>query len=343
MSVFVIAEAGVNHNGSERIALELIEVAKRCGADAVKFQSFNARKLIIKGTDKAEYQKTEADTGDQYSMLKQLEISESMHIKLAKHCKDVGIEFMSTPFDIDAAESLVSLGMLRIKISSAEITNHPFLKHLATLDLPLILSTGMASLSEVVEAVNVIKTTRAQHGFNRQLSEVLALLHCTSNYPAELSDVNLRAMITMRDELKLPVGYSDHTSGILVSVAAVAMGALIIEKHYTLDREMSGPDHKASLEPDDFSEMVRQIRCVEQALGSSVKAPMESELPVRELVRRSIVMDRPKVLGETIAENDVVFLRPGSGIPPKELSKILGMRLKRTIQTGEVLQWHDLE
>jgi len=343
MTVFVIAEAGVNHSGSETLALEMIDVAKKCGADAIKFQSFSADKLVVKGAQKADYQKRETGAGDQYSMLKQLEMSASMHVRLVKHCEAIGIEFMSTPFDEEAARFLVSLGMARIKVSSAEITNHPFLAFLAAFDIPLILSTGMATLDEVIEAVEVIRSVRQQQNRSRQLSDALSLLHCTSNYPAGLSDVNLRAMLTMRDEIGVPVGYSDHTDGILVAAAAVAMGATVIEKHFTLDRAMPGPDHKASLEPADFSTMVRQIRDVELALGSGEKLPMASELPVRDLVRRSIVLDRSMKRGEPVRMQDISILRPGNGIPPKDLPRVLGMRLKKPVRAGEVLQWEDLE
>lgn len=343
MSVFVIAEIGVNHNGSEALAIEMIDAAAACGADAVKFQSFNADKLVVRGAEKADYQKRETGDGDQHSMLRQLEMSGPMHVRLAEHSRQTGIEFMSTPFDEDAARFLVSLGMARVKVSSAEITNHPFLQYLAGFDVPLILSTGMASMCEVEAAVDVIRTTRLAQGRRTDLARVLTLLHCTSNYPARLQDVNLKAMQTMHDRTGLPVGYSDHTEGILVSAAAVGMGASVLEKHFTLDRMLDGPDHKASLEPDQFAAMVRQIRDLECALGSAEKVPAPSELPVRDLVRRSIVVDKTLARGSRLSREDLVFLRPGTGISPSELDRVTGMKLARSVQAGEMLHWEDLE
>ena len=342
MNCFVIAEAGVNHNGSLEMALELVDVAAQAGADAVKFQSFSADKLVVKGAEKAEYQKRETGSDDQHSMLLQLEMSEAMHLRIARHCRDIGIEFMSTPFDKEAATLLVSLGMHRIKVSSAEITNHPFLQHLAAFDLPIILSTGMATLDEVVDAVGAVRAVRQSNNFAKPLEEMLSVLHCTSNYPTKLRDVNLRAMLTMRDVTGIPVGYSDHTAGIVVAVAAVAMGATIIEKHFTLDRSLPGPDHKASLEVSELEDMIKQIRAVEAALGSAEKAPTSDEIAVREVVRRSIVLMRDIPSGDTITEEDVTFLRPGTGIQPKDLPKVLGMKLKCALSADSILQWSDL-
>lgn len=342
MKTFVIAEIGVNHNGSEKLASEMVEAAHRCGADAVKFQTFKADSLVVKGAKKAEYQKRETGSGDQYSMLKDLEMSEAMHAQLVKQCERLGIEFMSTPFDNESAEFLGSLGMSRIKISSAEITNFPFLAFLAGFNKPLILSTGMASLDEIVDAVDLIQAERKRHGFLRPLAEMLVVLHCTSNYPTRLADVNLRAIATMRDKLNVPIGYSDHTQGITVAPAAVALGAVIIEKHFTLDRLLPGPDHKASLEPDQFKEMVTRIREVETALGSGEKAPQASELPVRDLVRRSIVLARDMVEGECITENDISFLRPGTGLAPREIEKVIGKRVIKNLKAGTILQSIDL-
>jgi len=246
----VIAEAGVNHNGSEQMALRLVETAAEAGADAVKFQTFKAENLVAKGAVTADYQKKQTGSADQYSMLKSLELTEALHLKIFERCRDCGIEFMSTPFDLEAAEFLLSMGMARIKIPSGELTNLPFVEALSAFNKPMFLSTGMANLEEVSEAVEIIGKTRKEHGFLDPIAEMLTLLHCTSNYPARNEDVNLRAMQTMAQELKLPVGYSDHTEGTLVSVAAVAMGASIIEKHFTLDRNLPGPDHQASLEPE---------------------------------------------------------------------------------------------
>jgi len=342
MTTFFIAEAGVNHNGSDELALQLVETAARCGADAVKFQTFSADKLVRKGAEKAEYQKRATGEGDQYSMLKQLEMSESLHQKLFARCDELGIEFMSTPFDEEAADFLVALGMRRIKIPSGEITNHPFLAHLAAKDLPLILSTGMATLDEIREAVEVIRSVRHQHGYAAPLDGMLTVLHCTSNYPAALEDVNLRAMSTIAQATGLPVGYSDHTAGTTVSIAAVAMGATVIEKHFTLDQNLPGPDHKASLEPNELAALIAGIREVEQALGSPIKQPNAGELPVRELVRRSVTLVRNVAEGQAIAAEDVALMRPGNGIAPKELTAVIGKRAVRSIEGGTTLHWSDL-
>lgn len=343
MKTFVIAEAGVNHNGDEALALQLVDVAKECGADAVKFQTFSADKLVRKGAEKAEYQKRETGEGDQYAMLKGLEMSEALHHKLVKRCNDIGIEFMSTPFDEDAADFLVSLGMQHIKIPSGEITNHPFLKFLAQKDIPLILSTGMSTLDEINAAVSVIAAERFINGFISPIEEILTILHCTSNYPADTKDVNLRAMQTIAKSTGLPVGYSDHTLGSAVSTAAVALGAAIIEKHFTIDKNLPGPDHKASLTPFELKELIKQIRDVEYALGSSIKEPTQSELPVRALVRRSLTTVKSLKSGMKISADDVAILRPGTGILPSELTIVLGKKVIRDISSGTTLQWSDLE
>lgn len=314
MKTFVIAEAGVNHNGSDELALKLVDAAAACGADAVKFQTFRADKLVVPGARKAEYQQRATGDGDQHGMLKRLEMSEALHVALIERCSAVGIEFMSTPFDEEAADFLVGLGMRRIKIPSGEIVNHPLLRHLAAKGLPLILSTGMADLEEVREAVAVIAQARAGAGHEQPLADVLTILHCTSNYPAACSDVNLRAMQTIADATGVPVGYSDHTLGLAVSTAAVALGARVIEKHFTLDKSMEGPDHGASLSVEELAALIRQIRDVEAALGSSVKAPSASELPVRALVRRSVTAHGPIRAGATVRAEDLVLLRPGGGI-----------------------------
>ncbi len=341
-SCFVIAEAGVNHNGSEELALQLVEGAAKAGADAVKFQTFKAAELVAKGTATAEYQKEQTGDNDQFAMLEKLEMTKALHQKLMKHCRKYDIEFMSTPFDIEAARFLLELGMERLKIPSGELTNLPFIRELAAFNKPMILSTGMASLEEVQETVMVIRGEREKRDFSESLAEVLTLLHCTSNYPTHNEDVNLKAMQTMATELGLPVGYSDHTNGTLISVAAVGMGATIIEKHFTLDRSLPGPDHQASLEAEELGLMVKQIRQVEDCLGDGIKAPRPSELPVRDLVRRSVTLMADKVAGEVIQAEDLVLLRPGIGIPPKQLSQVIGKRLKATQKAGTTLVWQDL-
>ncbi|MGI9318964.1 MAG: N-acetylneuraminate synthase family protein, partial [bacterium] len=252
MRCYVIAEAGVNHNGSGELALKLVETAAKAGADAVKFQTFKAETLVAKGTATAEYQKRQTRSDDQYAMLKELELSEDVHRKLIAHCQKHNIEFMSTPFDIGAAKFLHELGMERLKVPSGELTNLPYIRSLSEFNKRMILSTGMSSMEEVIEAVVAIQEVRTDNNFTEPLHQKLTLLHCTSNYPARIENVNLNAMQTMARELELPVGYSDHTEGVLVASCAVAMGAVIIEKHFTLDRNMPGPDHRASLEPGEL-------------------------------------------------------------------------------------------
>ena len=339
---FIIAEAGVNHNGSEKLALQLVETAAKAGADAVKFQTFKAETLVAKGTATAEYQRQQTGSDDQYAMLKKLELSESLHRKLIAHCQKYNIEFMSTPFDIGAAKFLHELGTERLKVPSGELTNLPFIRELAAFDKPMILSTGMASLDEVKEAVSAIREERKERGFSEHMEDFLTVLHCTSNYPARVEDVNLKAMQTMAIELELPVGYSDHTDGIFVSVAAVALGAKVIEKHFTLDRSFPGPDQQASLEPEELELMIQQIRQIEASLGDGVKAPRASELPIRDLVRRSVTLLSDKAAGEVIYAADLVLLRPGTGIPPKQLQQVIGRRLKAFQKAGTALAWQDL-
>jgi N,N'-diacetyllegionaminate synthase len=341
MKTFIIAEAGVNHNGDEEMALALVEAAAKSGADAVKFQTFSADKLTRKGAEKAEYQKKTTGEGDQHGMLKALEMSEQLHSLLFAHCAKLGIEFMSTAFDEDALDFLIALGVKRIKVPSGEITNLPFLRHMASKGLPLIVSSGMAELNEVVAAVDTIRETRKVQGFAEPLAEMVTILHCTSNYPADNADVNLRAMATIARATGLPVGYSDHTLGLAVSTGAVALGATVIEKHFTLDSELPGPDHKASLEPHQLTSLVRQIRDVEVALGSDIKAPTASELPVRDLVRRSVTAVRPIAAGVTVGRDDITLLRPGSGIPPIDFDKVIGRKSARSISAGETLNWSD--
>lgn len=339
---FLIAEAGVNHNGDVDTALRLVDAAARAGADAVKFQTFRAEKLVVAGAPKAEYQARQTGGGDQLSMLKALELSDDAHRALARRCAERKIEFLSTPFDEDAAEMLVGLGMRRIKVPSGELTNKPFLEFLAKFDRPMILSTGMATLAEAREAVVWIGRARKRRKLKAPLARMLTLLHCTSNYPAAPGDVNLHAMTALGKALKLPVGYSDHTEGVCISVAAAALGASLIEKHFTLDRSMPGPDHQASLTPEDLERLVAEVRAVGVALGDGVKAPRPSELPVRDLVRRSLTAARDLVAGEKLLAPDVALLRPGTGLPPKALASVLGRRLKHSLKMGALLKRSDL-
>lgn len=342
MSIFIIAEAGVNHNGSDDLALQLVEVAARSGADAVKFQTFSADKLTRKGAEKAEYQKRTTGDGDQHDMLTKLEMSDALHRLLYARCAELGIEFMSTAFDEEALDFLVALGIKRIKVPSGEITNIPFITHMASKGLPMIVSTGMADMAEVKAAVEAISAERDRRGFPEPLTDIVTILHCTSNYPAAPEDVNLRAMLSMGAETSLPIGYSDHTLGLAISTAAVALGAQVVEKHFTLDKGMPGPDHSASLEPQELNALVQAIRDVERALGDGVKEPTSSELPVRALVRRSVTSIRSIAAGATIQPDDIALLRPGTGITPAEMGGVIGKRAVADIADGQTLQWKDL-
>lgn len=343
MSCFVIAEAGVNHNGSLELALQLVEIAAKAGADAVKFQTFSAERLVRPGARTAQYQAHATGESDQFAMLKRLELSEADHRSIAERCVECRIEFMSTPFDEEAVTFLLDLGMQRIKVPSGEITNIPFLEFLADTDRPLIVSTGMATLEEIDAAISAISRRRALRGFSAPLAERVTILHCTSNYPAADEDVNLRAMGTIAATTRLPVGYSDHTCGIAVATAAVALGARVIEKHFTVDKSLPGPDHKASVSPDELAALVAQVRTVEAALGSAEKRPTASELPIRALVRRSVTTRRALRAGEAIAPEDVCLLRPGDGIPPAELGLVIGARVRSDLPAGTTLSWDDLE
>lgn len=341
---FIIAEAGVNHNGDIDTALTLVDAAAKAGADAVKFQTFHADKLVRSGTKTADYQRSNTGQVDQKEMLRRLELSLEAHEAIRDRCLEIGtIEFMSTPFDEDSATMLVKMGMRRIKIPSGELTNVRLLPHVAAMNIPLILSTGMASMKEVCEAVELIDRTRLEHGFRETLGSILTLLHCTSNYPTSLDDVNLRAMAAMRDHFGLSVGYSDHTDGILIPIAASALGASVLEKHFTLSRKMEGPDHKSSLEPEELATMVRQIRQVELCLGDGEKLPRANEIPVRDLVRRSVVAARDIPAQKTITNDDLELLRPGTGIQPRDLIKLVGRRTRAVIAKGAMLKWENLE
>ncbi len=339
MSCFIIAEAGVNHNGDLQIAKELVYSAKEAGADAVKFQTFKADTLVNKTVGKAEYQKNKShDSTTQYEMLKSLELSEDNHYTLSELAASIGIEFMSTGFDNQTIDFLVSLGIKRLKIPSGEITNIPYLKHCASKGLPLIISTGMCDLDEVRIAVETVKPY-----FGDDYSKYLVLLHCTSNYPAAYADVNLKAMQTLASELHLPVGYSDHTLGILVSTLAIGMGACVIEKHFTLDKSFPGPDHLASMNPNELKELVRTIRDAESVLGSGEKKPTDNELPIRALVRRSVTLKHELLKGTQLKEDDLILLRPGTGIEPSSLSKVVGTRLNFNMSAGSTLLWEHIE
>ena len=328
---FIIAEAGVNHNGDVNLAKKLIDVAREAGADAVKFQTFKAEELVTKSADKAEYQKKTTGTGEtQYEMIKKLELPEEAHFELKSYADNHGIMFLSTPYDEGSADFLSRLGVVVLKISSADITNHPFLTHIAATNLPIILSTGMSTLGEVEEAIEAVTSNG---------NDKLILMHCNFNYPARVEDVNLRAMITLKQAFGFPVGYSDHTPGIEVALAAVALGAVAIEKHFTLDRNLPGPDHRASLEPGELKEMVASIRNVEKSLGSSIKRPFGEEAQNRAISRRSLVATTDIAAGMTITRDMIGIKRPGTGIPPKYLNTVEGSKALKSIRQDELITW----
>ena len=319
--VFVIAEAGVNHNGDIEIAKQLIDAASEAGADAVKFQTFQADSLVCRTAKKAEYQLETTDrTETQYDMLKKLELTPQMHRELIEHCLKRNIMFLSTPFDLESIKLLSELGMQIYKIPSGEITNLPYLREIAKQQKKIILSTGMSSMDEVKAAVNVLKNNG---------TEELTLLHCNTQYPTPISDVNLLAMVKMREETGLPVGYSDHTQGIEVPIAAAALGAEVIEKHFTLDRKMEGPDHKASLEPQELMQMVVGIRKIKSALGSKIKQVSESEMTNEAFVRKSIVAAANIKRGEKYTEKNITTKRPATGISPMLWDEVIGKTADR--------------
>lgn len=321
---FIIAEIGVNHNGDMDIARRLIDAAADAGADAAKVQTFKTESLILKGTETVDYQKANSGHDDQFDLLKSLELRPEQHHDLVRHCSSRNIEFMSTAFDLESLKFLLELGIARIKIPSGEITNTPLVELAAGSCLPLIISTGMATLVEVAECV---RTARAVWS-NLRFEGDLCVLHCTTAYPTELFDVNLAAMRTMESALSEAVGYSDHTAGILLPPLAVAAGARVIEKHITLDRTMSGPDHAASIEPMELSRMVADIRQVEDILGDGVKAPKPIEMETRALVRKGLKFARDLPAGHVVSLDDLVSLRPETGLPPSWLKRLVGRQLK---------------
>lgn len=332
--VFIIAEAGINHNGNLEIAKKLVNVAVDAGCNAVKFQTFKAENIASKHAKQAEYQiKNTAIEESQYEMLKRLELSEEYHYELIKHCHACGIMFMSTPFDEESGDILEKMGVEVFKIPSGEITNLPFLRHIARKGKPIILSTGMSYIGEIEEALNEIR----EEGNNQIL-----LLHCVSNYPAKFEDVNLNAMITMKNTFKIETGYSDHTLGIAASIAAVALGAKVIEKHFTLDRDLKGPDHKASLIPEELNELVKSIRNIEKALGDGIKKPAVSEQNTIEVARKSIVAKVDIKKGMKISSEMLCIKRPGTGIQPKFSELIIGAQLKEDLEKDQILEWRHI-
>ena len=332
-ATLIIAEAGVNHNGSIETAEQLIETAAEAGADLVKFQTFSADRLVTGSASKADYQlETTSTRESQHEMIRKLELSREMHEELIAHCKKCGVGFFSTGFDPQSVDLLAELGLDRFKIPSGEITNLPYLRHIGQYGKPIILSTGMARLGEIEVALEVLEAS----GIPR---ERVTVLHCNTEYPTPMADVNLKAMLAIRDALGVQVGYSDHTLGIEVPIAAVAMGATVIEKHFTLDRNLPGPDHRASLEPDELKAMVQAIRNIELALsGDGLKRPSPSESKNLEIARKSLVALVPIKAGEPFTEANLGVKRPGSGISPMRWDDFIGRPANRDYQVDELIE-----
>ena len=332
MSVFIIAEAGVNHNGYTELAKKLIDVAVEAGADAVKFQTFKAQNLVAKNVKKAGYQKqTTEGSESQFDMIKKLELDVSAHKELMAYCQERDIMFLSTPFDHDSIKLLNDLGLQIFKIPSGEITNLPYLRYIGSLNKRVILSTGMSNLQEVGDALTILIEAGTKN-------ENITILHANTMYPTPIEDVNLNAMLTIQKEFSVDVGYSDHTLGIEVDIAAVALGASIIEKHFTLDKNMDGPDHKASLEPEERKSMILAIRNIEKSLGSSEKKPSSSEVVNMAVIRKSIVAKQKIKKGEFLSDKNIIVKRPGTGISPMEWDNLIGTRSRYDFKKDELIK-----
>ena len=331
MSVFIIAEAGVNHNGSIKLAKQLIDVAAKTGADAVKFQTFKAENLVAKNTQKADYQKQTTDASEsQFDMIKKLELDVGTHKELIDYCQEKNIMFLSTPFDHESIDLLSDLGLKFFKIASGEITNLPYLRHIGSLGKRVVLSTGMSNLEEVGDALNILINAGTS-------KDNITVLHANTMYPTPMEDVNLNAMLTMQKEFGVDIGYSDHTLGIEVDIAAVAMGASCIEKHFTLDKTMDGPDHKASLEPEELKAMVSAIRNIEKALGSSEKKPSPSETVNIDVARKSIVASQSIKKGDKQSSKNITTKRPGTGTSPMKWDEIIATCAKKDYRMDDVI------
>ena len=331
-NVLIIGEAGVNHNGDLNIARKLIDVAVEAGVDMVKFQTFITEEGITGNAEKAKYQLSATDKKEtQFEMLKKLELDREAHEELIRHCNHKGIRFLSTAFDHPSIDLLNELNIPLYKVPSGEITNLPYLRHIGRMGKPVILSTGMATLKEVEDAINVLGESGTPKG-------EITVLHCNTSYPTPMEDVNLKGMLTIRDELEVKVGYSDHTLGIEIPIASVAMGASVIEKHFTLDRGMEGPDHKASLDPCELKAMVNAIRNIENALGDGVKRPSSSEMENKSVARKSIVAARDILEGEILTKEDLVAKRPGTGISPMKWDEIIGTIAQRDFSKDEAIE-----
>ena len=331
-STFIIAEAGVNHNGSLDTAMKMVDGAVSAGADAVKFQTFKAEKIITISAPKAGYQqKSTRSTESQLEMVKKLELDEFAHERLFRYCKDKRILFLSSPFDLESIDLLTRLGMQIFKIPSGEITNLPYLRKLGALRKKLIMSTGMADLGEIEDALVVLMNAGTA-------LEDITVLHCNTEYPTPFEDVNLRSMVTIKAAFpRIQIGYSDHTPGIEVPIAAVALGARVIEKHFTLDRNMDGPDHRASLEPDELKSMVMAIRNIEKAMGNGIKTPSPSEQKNKPIARKSIVAEKNITKGEVFSEENLTVKRPGTGISPMRWDEVIGKKASADLNADELL------
>lgn len=334
----IIAEAGVNHNGNLELAKQLIDVGAEAGADYVKFQTFKAEKIVSREAQMAPYQaKNIRNTAQsQYEMIKKLELDPAAHEQLIIHCQKKGTRFLSTPFDLESVDLLDSFGLDYFKVPSGDITNLPLLQKIGSIGKPIILSTGMANLGEIEAALEVLKLAGAA-------KEKIIVLHCNTEYPTPMKDVNLRAMLSIRDAFKVEVGYSDHTLGIEVPIAAVALGAVCIEKHFTLDRNLPGPDHQASLDPEELKEMITNIRNIEKALGTGIKAPSLSEQKNIAVARKSIHLAKNLVTGHILQKKDLLMKRPGNGISPMMLDLIIGRKLKQPRPADHKLSFKDLQ
>jgi N,N'-diacetyllegionaminate synthase len=331
---FVIAEAGVNHNGELELARRLVDAAAEAGADAVKFQTFDPEQLASDAAPQAEYQKRGSPAQSQRGMLEKLRLSPAAHHELRGRAESRGLIFMSSPFDERSVDFLDELGVPAFKVPSGEVTNHPLLQHLARKGRPILMSTGMCTLAEVAAAVAVIRASG---------DPPLALFHCVSAYPTDPADSNLRAMATLRGAFVVPVGWSDHTDGIEIAIAATALGAELLEKHLTLDRNLPGPDHRASLEPAAFAEMTRVVRVTERALGDGVKAPRPAEAPIAAVARKSLHYAAALPAGSRLRREDLVALRPGTGISPSRIAELVGRPLRRDVRAGALASEGDCE
>ena len=338
MGIIIIAEAGVNHNGNIKLAKQMIDVASNAKADYIKFQTFKAKNLSTKNAEKSEYQKINTKNNDtQYDMLKSLELSEENHIELIKHCESKNIKFLSSAFDLESLDFVLSLNLDFVKIPSGEINNYLYLEKIASQKIPVILSTGMATINEIESAIKIL--TSYELSINN-----ITILHCNTEYPTPMEDVNLKAMLKIKDHFKVNVGYSDHTLGIEIPIAAVALGATIIEKHFTVDKTLNGPDHSSSLEPNELTEMIKSIRNIEEACsGSGIKEPSSSEIKNKSIVRKSIYLNSDVKKGDKLTEDMLIALRPANGISPMEIPNLIGRIFNKDLKKHSQLKYEDLK